>query len=475
VTAIELTLVLILVRILSPPVWNRVAVVLTIYGTCRALGQLSIQEGIYYFYTQVESARRRGLILQTAFMLWVSALVMCPFILSLSSWLPTVTPEVQRTLPVLALAVMLELPSTCAPQTLIASERPSWASAYSTTTSLIYMVCVGVPLLSGWGLFALAVGILVSATTRFFAFATTAWFALPKGRLHIDWKLLARQTAYTAPLALSVASTVLNRYIDKWIVSVFEPDKLGAYTFAATELPFVTALGNAMAAVLSTRMAYAFHAQKTGLALRYWLASSARGAFIVGPVTVGIMLVVPDAIAGLFDPVYAISLLPFQLYNSILFQRVMGYGMVMRSAGATKTLWALSVALLGLNAVFSVPLTMALGIAGAALGTLLGTAVVFVLTMFVFSRILQAPVRRVFPWGIYGFVLLLALAAAIVTEVVTASVDGPVLRMVLKILVYAPLYLVPVWLLRVHRRLPEVPADDEEFTRRMSGPEPSQA
>jgi Na+-driven multidrug efflux pump len=249
---------------------------------------------------------------------------------------------------------------------------------------------------------------------------------------------------------------------------VFEPESLGAYTFAATELPFVTAVGSAMAAVLSTRVAHAFQRNDPELARRYWMAAASRGAIIVGPVTVGIMLIVPDAIAGLFDPVYAISLLPFQLYNSILFQRVMGYGMIMRSAGATKTLWGLSVALLVLNATFSVPLTMTLGIAGAALGTLLGTAVVFVLTMLVFSRILAAPIGRIFPWGIYAFVLLLAVAAAILAQVATAGVTDPVLRIVLKLLVYAPLYLGSAWALKIHRRLPEVPSDDEEFTRRMS-------
>jgi hypothetical protein len=34
--------------------------------------------------------------------------------------------------------------------------------------------------------------------------------------------------------------------------------------------------------------------------------------------------------------------------------------------------------------------------------------------------------------------------------------------------VYAPLYLGSAWALKIHRRLPEVPSDDEEFTRRMS-------
>lgn len=220
-------------------------------------------------------------------------------------------------------------------------------------------------------------------------------------------------------------------------------------------------------------MAYAFQQGRPELARRYWMAAASRGAILVGPVTVGIMLVVPDAIAGLFDPVYAASLLPFQLYNSILFQRVMGYGMIMRSAGATKTLWGLSLALLVLNVVFSVPLTMTLGIAGAALGTLLGTAVVFVLTMFVFSRILEAPIRHVFPWGIYAFVLLLAVAAAVLAQVVTAGIEDPVQRLVAKLLAYAPLYLGAAWALGVHRRLPEVPADDEEFTRRMGRAEPS--
>src|SRR5690606_37728301 len=121
--------------------------------------------------------------------------------------------------------------------------------------------------------------------------------------------------------------------------------------------PFVTAMGYALAAVLSTRMTFAFQAEDRALALRYWLAACARGSLVVVPLTVGILLVAPEAVELAFEPVYLAAVAPFQIYNLILFQRVMGWGMVLRSAGKPKWLWFLSFNLLGLNTLLSWILT----------------------------------------------------------------------------------------------------------------------
>src|SRR5690606_27301684 len=120
-------------------------------------------------------------------------------------------------------------------------------SLYSVSTSLGYFVCMGTPLVVGWGLQGFAYGLVASSLFRFSLFSVLVHAAVPKGPLRIDWKLLVQQVVYTAPLALSVASGVLNRYVDKWIVSALVPDQVGAHTFAATEVPFLTTVGYAMA------------------------------------------------------------------------------------------------------------------------------------------------------------------------------------------------------------------------------------
>ncbi len=163
-------------------------------------------------------------------------------------------------------------------------------------------------------------------------------------------------------------------------------------------------------------MTFAFQVNDRALALRYWLAASARGALVVVPLTVGILLVVPEVVSLGFSPVYVAAVAPFQIYNLILLQRVMGWGMVLRSAGKPKWLWFLGFNLLGLNTALSWIFTAHWGIIGAALGTLVATALNLILTFVMFSRVLHAPWTKVFPWGYYGLVLAISLGAVAVAR-----------------------------------------------------------
>lgn len=474
VSLVEFLSVMFLVYWLKPAVWNQVAVALMIYGTCRSLGQLSLQEGIYFFYGRVRHEGRRGLILQTAGMLAVSAGIMSGVILTLPRWVPAVTPPIAAIVPVLALAVLLDLPSACTPQTLIAAERATWSSLYNVGTSFLYFTLVGVPLIAGWGLRAFALGLLTSATIRFTVFVLLARVVTPPGPLHVDWRLLWQQVVYTAPLALSVASSVLNRYIDKWIVSALVPTQVGAYSLAATEVPFLTTVGYAMAAILSTRVAFAFQQGRPALALEYWNAAATRGALFIGPAATSVILVAPEAIEVFFDPAYSAALLPFQIYNLLLFYRVMGYGMLLRSAGRTKTLWALSVALLTLNGALSWALTSLLGIAGAALGTLLANALIFVVTIIIMAKALETRVANVMPWRRYGSILLLAAFAFLVATTVGSLIPNTAARLVAKLAVFGLCFSTAATLFPVYQRLPPVPEDSEEFSKNLGRqPQPS--
>lgn len=464
VSAVDMFLGLALVAWLPSQTWNEAAVILMIFGTCRSLGQLGIQEGIYFFYSRTPTEERRSLVAQTMLMLATTASVLALAIQTLPYWLPAITPSIAQTLPLLSLAVLCELPAVCAPQVLIAAERPTWASAYQTSTGIVNTLCVAGPLVLGWGAMGLVTGMLVNSALRLLSLLVLAWRAVPSGRVAINWAQIWEQVQFTIPLALSVASSVLNRYIDKWIVSSYEPDQVGIYTFAATELPFVTAMGYALSAVLSTRITFAFQVGDRALALRYWLAACSRGALVVCPLTVGVLLIVPEVVALAFEPIYIAAVAPFQIYNLILLQRVMGWGMVLRSAGKPQWLWFTSLGLLGMNTVFSWVLTIHYGIVGAALGTLIATAVTLVINFALFTRVFHCKWGEVFPWHLYGALLALSLSAALAARTVASSVASGAAHLFLELGLYAALVLLGIWAFKVVKRLPAVPDDTPELT-----------
>jgi hypothetical protein len=89
------------------------------------------------------------------------------------------------------------------------------------------------------------------------------------------------------------------------------------------------------------------------------------------------------------------------------------YGVILRSAGDTRSIWASSLVLLVGNLALSALLTVWLGITGAALGTLLANipAWIFVLTRI--AKTLDVGLGSVFPWKKYGLTLLASLGAGL--------------------------------------------------------------
>jgi Na+-driven multidrug efflux pump len=148
-----------------------------------------------------------------------------------------------------------------------------------------------------------------------------------------------------------------------------------------------------------------------------------------------------------------------------LFQRVMGWGMVLRSAGKPRQLWFISINLLVLNTVFSWILTTRLGIVGAALGTLIATALNLILTLHLFTRVFQTSWRGVFPWASYGLILAVSLSAAVGARLAASSAPSVHLHLIIEVIVYVLIAFLGIRAFGVFKRLPSVPDDTPEMTR----------
>jgi O-antigen/teichoic acid export membrane protein len=467
---VEFVSAVVLVRLLAPSDWTTIALALTIYETAIGIGGLNIQDGIYFFYTRVEARKRLSLALQTALMLLASALLVAVIVLATGRWLGSKGPEIAPLIPWLALAVVLELPSSIAPQVLVAAERPKWASIFDTWMSLQRLALMAVPLAAGWGILAAAHGMALHSALRGIVCLVLLPRVLPKGRPHIDLTLVKAQLVYTAPLALSIASTVLNKYVDKWFVAAFVPRHLfGAYAVAAREVPFVPMIGMAMGNVLATRITHAFQSRQPERALAYWLAATSRVSLIVVPLTIGLLLCAPEALTMIFGTTYEVAVVPFQLFNLILLHRVMAWGLMLRAAGATRALWLTSVVMLGLNIAFALPLTYFYGMRGAALGTFLAYIPNVVFFLYCIARVTNTSLRRAFPWLHYARILGISFICATAAWWLGGYAGalwpghGDLARLIAKGAVFTASYLSLARLVAVGRNLPHIPQEDAEF------------
>lgn len=475
VKTVEFVAAIVLIRLLSPEDWSTVALALTIYHTATGLGGLNLQDGIYYFYTRVNVKKRRALAVQTMSLLLLSGSLVAGIVLGVGPWLEARGHTIGALIPWLALAVLLDMPTSCASQLMVAAERPKWASIFDTSMATVKLGAMTLPLALGYGVVASAQGLAAYALLRVAVCAMVLPRVLPPGRVRIELEFVKAQIVYTAPLSLSIATSVLNRYIDKWIVAGLAPEGFGAHAFAAQEVPFVPLLGFAMGTVLATRFAHSFRTGRQDRALAYWLAATSRVSLIVGPVTIGLILCAPEAIALLFESNYAIAVLPFQIYSLILLHRVMAYGMVLSTAGKTRLLWITSVVLLALNTLFSLPLTYFFGITGAALGTMLAYVPNLIFFLHCIARVMKTSFFAVFPWRRYGRILGVALASAGVAFWAAGFAHSTDARLAIKAALFVLGYLGLARLFALGRDLPSVPAEDASFAGELYGVETPEA
>lgn len=464
----QLVLAVVLVRFLTDAEWNSLSFALTVYATGTGLGGLNIHQSVFFFFGRVERDERRGLALQTTLMLACTGTVASAVILSLAFGLRDSTIDIAQHLPLLGLVVLLEVPTIATPDLLLAAERPRAAALFSAGAAVLRALALLVPVLVGHGLTGVLYALLAYALLRLalhaivIATATTGRFRLPRS----PGTRLRDQIHYTLPLALTLASGLINRMLDKWLVAGFDPQHFGSYFLAAQELPLIPVLAGAMGAVAATRYVWHFKHGRPDRAHALFVAAAARVTLLVLPATLAVIACAPELFAVAFTTDHLVAIVPFQIFSVILVHRIAEYGIILRAAGDTRGLWFASLSLLGSNAVLSLPLVAILGMTGATLGTLMANGIAWIYILRRIARVLGVPFSEVLPWRLYAYTLALATAVGGLVYAI-----GPLLpletapRLLAKagifLVVYAPASLA----LGLRRRLVPVPLDEVAFVK----------
>ena len=466
----QLLAVLVFVRLLAPEQWQNLALLLTIYLAALGIGGLNLQQGIYYFYGRLPMPERRALVGQTVAMMTVTALLSAIVIVGLAPWLDDSPFRVGALLPWLALAVLLEVPTQCTGEVLLATERATASALFTGSMAILQVAALVVPVVLGHELETVMQALVAYALLRMLCSLAIMHKVLPRGRLRFDMTRIKEQLTYTMPLALSIGSTAINQSIDKWYVAAFDAQNFGVYSVAAQEIPLVPVLPYAVGAVLATRMVHAYKTDNRSRVLEYWLASTGRMSLLVVPLSLGFILCAPEIVALLFTERYLAATLPFQIYTVILLHRVGEYGIMLRASGDTRQLWLASLLLLASNALLSLPLTLAFGMTGAAAGTLLANLIAWLFILTRIARVVDTKFSGVLPWGLYGRTLSIAVVSALACFLLTRSLEaGSLLTLGAKLGTFCILHYALTKLFRVGRALPAIPVDDDSFRAELSG------
>lgn len=424
-TVIDLAIVIATIRILSKTDFAIIGYLLMIHEVARNLATLGFPDSVFYFFERVSGSAKRAFVNQTTLILLGTALMAGIFILGVSYFAPDFLTEwnsesidqVQHLLPFMALVAVFEIPTWPVTNILLALDRQRESAWFEMLTSLLTLTLLVGPLAMGYDLEVAVYGLVVYGFIRFVGSWIWMRIVLPEGKLSDSEISVKRQVNFSLPLGLSALVNKINRYVDKFIVSILLPVSAYAeYTIGAQEVPLIRVIPFAVGSVLISRyVEFQLESKKEEL-LKLWYKGVEKVSLMVIPLTILSIIIASDLIAIIAESEgtsYRNAVLPFQIYNLIVLIRVTHYGSILQAFGDTKGVFYLSVNLVFANLILSIPLTMMYGINGTAFGTLIANFYNWYITLRRIGGHMELPARKVLPFPYYLKVLGASVLAAI--------------------------------------------------------------
>lgn len=424
-TVIDLAIVIATIQILSKTDFAIIGYLLMIHEVARNLATLGFPDSVFYFFERVSGSAKRAFVNQTTFLLLGTAFIAGIFILAISYFAPVFLTEwnsdsiaqVQHLLPFMALVAIFEIPTWPVTNILLALDRQKESAWFEMLTSLLTFSLLVGPLALGYGLDIAVYGLVAYGFIRFIGSWIWMRMVLPEGKLSDSEISVRRQVNFSIPLGLSALVNKINRYVDKFVVSILLPVSAYAeYTIGAQEVPLIRVIPFAVGSVLISRyVEFQLESKKDEL-LALWYRGIEKVSLIVIPLTLLSIIIAPDLISIIAESEgtsYQNAVLPFQIYNLIVLMRVTHYGSILQAFGDTKGVMYLSINLVIANLILSVPLTMMYGINGTALGTLIANFYNWYITLRRIGGHMELPARKVLPFPYYLKVLGMSVLVAI--------------------------------------------------------------
>jgi O-antigen/teichoic acid export membrane protein len=380
---------------------------LTIYYTGLALGSLGLPDVVFYFLGR-QPGEGAAIVRRATFLLAAMAVpVVVGVVLFVSGGhgKTDVGPEI----PWLILLLALELPAQPGVNLMIATGHARLASGLYVAFALLRALALVVPALLGYSPHVAIVVLALSALVRLLVYAAIVVRYFPGGKGWFDRRELGAMLAYAVPAGIAAVCGVLNASIDKIVVgNLLGQGPLGEYGAATYELPLITLLPYAVAAVMQPRYVRLQHAGQTRELHQLWLVTVAKVTLAVVPLTLLCIALAPELIQLVFGIEYLGAVLPFQIFTVILLHRIAGYGNILQALGQPRAIVGASLLMVGTNAILVYPLIRWLGFPGAALATLVSNLPSWLFILWQVSRRMGVPIRQVMPWRHYLIVLALS-------------------------------------------------------------------
>jgi O-antigen/teichoic acid export membrane protein len=429
--AVGFIMPMVLVRMLSKDDYGTYQQ-LALLGTLGvAILVLGLPNSVYYFYDRKNPDRDKILTLQTVAILVVSG-AMTALVLIVGA--PVIAGFMKNLAlaPLLlfyGLSVGLLISSEHFVQFMIAQDRYRVAVLVETAETVIRVLILVVPLLTGYGLHGLVMATTAYALLRFvfrhvWLLAPLTPLRKPEGE---HW-FAREQLAYSVPLSLMSLVGLFGGLLDRGIVAtVFKPADYAIYSVGALEIPLDAIFQASVATVLRASMPALIREGRHDEVVRLLREGVRKLSLIVLPCFVFLYGYSYEFITVLFTNEYAASVNVFRIYLFLMPLNMFILSPVPPAYGRTKINFYVVACVTAVHAVMSFVLLHWIGFYGPAISAI-STSYLLSAFYFVFARRLTGgTVSSLLPLGTFAKVLATGAFAVIISKLLLGNIAHSVM------------------------------------------------
>jgi O-antigen/teichoic acid export membrane protein len=216
---------------------------------------------------------------------------------------------------------------------------------------------------------------------------------------------------YGFPLYLATFMGLINGYLDKLIVNIFEDEVTFAiFSVGAFEIPIFAMLSAAFSQQIFPSMVANVEEGNEIKAKSIWINTTKKVSLLTYPVLLLCMFFAEEIIFFIYSEAYSGSVILFKTYLLVALFRNNSYGILLTAKGENKVITKIAVLMLLLNGVLSILLYYYLGIKGIVFGSLF-SSLFFVTIILSKEKIWKQYINKVFLNPIIGGLTILIILA----------------------------------------------------------------
>src|SRR3954462_11649661 len=442
--AIQFLLPVVLTRCLDPAAFGEYRLLWLTAGTIVAVATLCMPGSLYYYLPRSNIDQKRMYVNQTIVFLLVAGLLSGWAVSSWNPWLPEQLRELTRHGAIMPAFVVLLIVASLLDVLPTVEERVYWQS--KAIVSLAVLRAVGLSLAAALTGELMPVLVVLVAFVAF-KVIVLLWYVFRYHGLQgpvLRWREFVDQIMYAAPFGAAGALYGLRTQSDQWVAaSLFPLGMFAAFSIAAVLGPlmnlFRQSVNYAFLPIMSRR-----HAEGDILSM---LQLNSRGNVMVGAIVFPLFyfafVFAEDLITLVYTANYVaavpvvrvyiigIAALVIELSSLTLLLRQAGFVMLVNTVGLV-----LAVALNWYAAT-------QIGLAGAALGTVVVMGIDRIVTLWRISRLTGVPISKLQDWKTLLLLALFAAGASLLAWAVKVfyfAHSGPLIRVMAGAAVLASSY-----------------------------------